>query len=276
MTRHRAHPVDGVNRATWADARTLDAYAGLEGWTDPGERAALAAVASSVRGRPVLDLGAGAGRLSSMLRLLSDDYTAVDYTAPMVHAFRRNHPDLRAVVADGRHLPFDTGRFGLVVFAFNGVDAVDQVGRRRVLAEMCRVTAPDGRIVLSTHNLRGPSVRVAPWRRRPPSDDPAWYRWARAAARMPTTLPAAARGWRNWARYRSLGVAGDGWAVRLSDAHDFAILMHYVELETACRQVVEAGFADVVAYDSEAGRPIAPGADVSEVRWFHLVARRPS
>src|SRR5512142_6987 len=111
---------DALNRATWSDERTLAEFVTLEGWTDAGERVALARVAPDVRGRPILDVGVGAGRSASILQLLSDDYVGIDYTPAMVEAFRRNHPRLTVYEADARDLSrFDDGRFALVYFSFN-------------------------------------------------------------------------------------------------------------------------------------------------------------
>ncbi|MCU1486070.1 MAG: ubiE, partial [Actinomycetia bacterium] len=110
-----ADDLDRRNRATWAEV--VDEYATLDTWTDAGERVALATVAPHARGLPVLDVGAGVGRSASFLRLLTEEYVAVDHTPEMVAAFRRAHPDLEVHEADARDLGrFETGRFGLVVF----------------------------------------------------------------------------------------------------------------------------------------------------------------
>jgi SAM-dependent methyltransferase len=266
-----------VNRTTWAEPRTLGVYEDLEGWTDAGERAALARIAHIVRGRPVLELGAGAGRLASMLRLLSDDYTAVDYTPAMVEAFTRNHPDLVAVVTDARDLAaFDDGHFGLVVFSYNGIDAVGHDDRTRVIGEMHRVVAPGGWILLSTHNLDGPSSRSAPWRRAPGPRVPGWYQLVRAVGRLPWTASAWPRRWRNWSSNRRHNERGPDWAVQVSDAHDFGILMHYIRLDAARQELLSAGFVDVEVYDSERGARLVADGDVGQVRWFHLLGYRPT
>ena len=52
--------IDNVNRAAWRRGDTVRWFTKLEGWTDPGEKAALEAVTDACRGRPILDLGVGA------------------------------------------------------------------------------------------------------------------------------------------------------------------------------------------------------------------------
>jgi SAM-dependent methyltransferase len=262
-----------VNRSTWS--RAAGEYVALESWTDAGERAALARVAPLVRGRPVLDVGAGAGRTASFLRLLTDDYVAVDYTPEMVEAFRRNHPDLDVAVADARDLSrFADGHFGFVVFSFNGIDAVGHDDRAQVLRELHRVVAAGGWVLYSTHNLDGPGAREAPWRAKR-GTGPRWWRAARWIARLPRRAPAHRRSWLNWWRHRGLERAGDGWAMRRCAAHEFGIVIHYASLDAVLAETKAAGFVDVVVLEREHGTEIGPTTDLRQAQWFQVLARRP-
>lgn len=263
------------NRETWSQPVALAEFADLEGWTDPGEPAALALVAPHVRGRPILDVGAGAGRLAPVLRLLTDDYLAVDYTPAMVELFRRNHPDLAVQLGDARDLSgLADGRFGLAVFSFSGVDGLDHEDRALVLRELRRVLAGDGWLVLSTHNLDGPSPAEAPWRPGGPFDAPRWYRAARWAAKVPSNGPRVARSWRNWARLVRHERRGDGWAQLVAGAHEFNLLVHYTTRARFLEELAVAGFDEVRLVDSEAGRVLAEADGTSAIRWFHAVATR--
>jgi len=196
-----------LNRAVWSREETVAHFSRLAGFIDPGERAALAAVAPRVRGAPVLDLGVGAGRTVPLLRLLTDDYVAVDYSPAMVSACHRLNPGVDVRAGDVRDLSeFQDGRFGLVFFSFSGIDAVSHADRARALREMLRVLRPGGWVVFSTHNLEGPSYGEVPWRgyRRGGSR---LYRTVRWILRLPFDLPRHARRWRNWWRRSKAGTA---------------------------------------------------------------------
>ncbi len=267
--------VASLNRATWSAAAATEEFSALEGWISAGERRALLEVAPRVRSEPTLDVGVGAGRTASLLRLLTDDYVAVDYSPAMVDACRRNHPGIDVSLADARDLSrFGDGRFGFVLFSFSGIDAVGHADRRVVLGELHRVLRPGGWLVFSTHNQDGPSHRAVPWRGTP-FPGPAWYRAVRWVARLPLEAGRLRRSWVHWLRNRRLDVAGDGWSVRASAPHDFGIVIHYVTLAELLAELQAAGFTAVEIYDSERGDRVAPGDDTSDVHAFHVVAQRP-
>jgi SAM-dependent methyltransferase len=274
----RAAP-DGVaslNRDTWSTDATTQEFAALEGWISAGERRALLAVAPRVREEPALDVGVGAGRTVSLVRLLTDDYVAVDYAAAMVEACRRNHPGVDVRLADARDLSgFADERFGFVLFSFSGIDAVNHADRRAVLDELHRVLRPGGWLTFSTHNQDGPSHRAVPWRG-PAFEAPGWYRALRWLARLPLEAGRHRRSWANWLRNRRLDVAGDGWSVRASAPHDFGIVIHYVTLRALLDELAVVGFTAVEVYDSERGDRVEPGVDTSDVHAFHVVAQRPA
>lgn len=267
--------IPDLNRLTWSQPASVAEFQDLQGFIDAGERCALVAVAPHVRGVPILDIGVGTGRTTSLLLLLSDDYTAVDYTPAMVDACRRNHPEVDVRHGDARHLAeLDDGRFGFVMFSFNGIDAMGHDDRARVLAEMRRVLRPGGRLLFSTHNLDGPSHREAPWRDTP-FPGPAWYRVLRWTARLPLTAGRHRRRWRNWWRHRHLDVRGDGWSVRTSAPHEFGIVIHYATLQEVRREVADAGLDVVAVLEGSTGTVVGPERRDVTVDVFHVVAQRP-
>src|SRR5262245_28215437 len=96
----------------------------------PAEKAALAAIGDSCRGKRILDIGVGGGRTVPALRALSSDYVGVDYMPEMIERCRQRFPDVRFEVADARNLAcFPDRSFDLIVFACNGISMVSHEGR---------------------------------------------------------------------------------------------------------------------------------------------------
>lgn len=85
---------DSVNRELMRDRRIVAEY-GLSQDLSLPEAAALASIANDARGRPILDVGVGAGRTVRALRAVSEDYLGIDYTQAMVESCRKKYPDAR-------------------------------------------------------------------------------------------------------------------------------------------------------------------------------------
>ncbi len=120
----------------------------------PPERRALAGLLRP--GLAILDMGVGGGRTTAHLAPGAARYLGADYSPAMVEACRRRFPGNEFIVADASDLSMlGDDEFDLAVFSFNGIDYLptDQA-RRRALAELARVTRPDGHIIISSHNAR--------------------------------------------------------------------------------------------------------------------------
>lgn len=109
-------------------------------------------VHARVRGRRVLDVGSGESLLALELASLGYEVTALD-----VRGYPLDHPNLTAVRDDIRATPFPAGRFDTVValstlehvgLGFYGEPA-DSEGDRRAVVEIRRITAADGRLLLT-------------------------------------------------------------------------------------------------------------------------------
>jgi SAM-dependent methyltransferase len=260
-------PTDGLNQASWADPETIRWFTRFEGWSDRGEEAAFTAIRDEIRGQPVLDLGIGAGRTTTLLRPLTDDYVGIDYLPQMVAAAQEKHPDLRIELGDARDLGrFADGSFGVVVFSWNGIDAVGHEDRRRILDEVARVLRPGGIFLYSTHNLDGPGYGQKPW-----GNGAQTLRHPRIALELLAHLPGNVRAYR---RNRAYEEVHDGWAMRVAAAHGFGIVIHYTTLAAARAEAVQAGFApDPAIFESDRGVRVAPNG-ASKAFWVHLVARK--
>jgi SAM-dependent methyltransferase len=272
---------DEPNRTTWS--RFAEEYR-IEGWGDPGEMAALASVADLARGRPVLDLGVGGGRTTSLLRLLTSDYIGIDYTPEMVEICQARHPGLDIRLGDARELGdlSDCSR-GLVLFSNNGIDAVDHDGRQQVLAGVRRVLEPGGVFCYSTLNKDGPLFGAHPgnapditWQvgsllPRPtrPTVDGARGSTADAEEVDPTW----ARAIRNWRRLRHQTRDEGSWGLAPFAAHEFSLVTHFITLEGARNELASNGFDVEMVYPCDRTEPLAPGEALTSL-YMHLIARR--
>jgi len=262
--------LDSINRRAWAQASTVRQYERLHGWTDPGERAAIAFVAEEARGQPVLDIGVGAGRTTQLLLPVSNNYVGIDYTAEMVEASRKLHPGVRFEQMDARDLSaFADGQFALVMFSFNGIDAVDREGRVKVLREAHRVLRPGGRFLFSAHNNEGPGRGERPKVHIPFTWNPVKLGWRSVKA-----IGALPRSWSNHRRYKQLNEQHENWSIMNAGAHDFSIVVMYTTLAEQKRQLREAGFEVEAVFDSTRGELVPDGVDTRDMFWFHYVARK--
>jgi len=271
MSHEAARVMDQINRDAWRDPSAVRWYSNSEGWTDPGERAALASVATAAEDHPILDLGVGGGRTVPLLRAISRDYTAVDYTPELVEACRARYPDARVLHGDARDLSrFADGSFQLAVFSFNGIDSVNADDRITILRGVHRVLRPGGVFLFSAHNSEGPGPREGfsfgvDLTRNP----------LKLAARVARRALHATRSLRNYQRYAKLGYEGAGFSIANASAHDHGILVHYATLGYQLRQLEGAGFRpEPLIFANVDGRLVSLGEDTRDVWWFHFVARK--
>jgi SAM-dependent methyltransferase len=249
-------------------------YEHLSGYTDPGERAALERVAVEARDRPILDLGVGAGRTIPLLRAISHDYLAVDYTPALVTVCRARHPGVDVRVGDARDLSqLASGSFFLVVFSWNGIDSVDHAGRLAILREIHRVLMPSGICVFSAHNHDGPVNR--PERYHPPrlsvSANP-----LKLAVRTQRYLRHLALGLYNRRRNRALEQRSAEYSVANSGAHEYGLMIHHIQLGLQVRQLEALGFERIEALSCVDGHVVTAHEDTSAITWFHFIARKPA
>jgi SAM-dependent methyltransferase len=265
-TLHRTS-FDELNRRRYAGRALPRVYASSEGLQEP-ERVILATIADEVRDQPIIDIGVGAGRTTEHLRRLSNDYLGVDYSAAMVAACRRRHPDAEFLQLDARDLDrFADESFGLVMFAFNGIDCIDHDDRIAVLGSFHRILRPGGWLVLSSHNRDAPVVgyRLPPFY---PSRHP-----VRLATRAVAWAVGAVRAVVNRRRLRRLEYETDGYAIRNDDAHEHSLLTYYVRAPDQITQLRQAGFTADIAVHALDGHRLAPG-ETSHDPWLYYAVRR--
>lgn len=166
---YREVPAAATERSgrLWWDANAaeyLDEHGAFLGeddfcWCPEGLREADAHLLGEVRGRRVLEIGAGAAQCARWLLAQCAEVVASDVSASMLAAGAAVDRDRPAgqrvplVQADARRLPFPDASFDVVFTAYGAIPFVPDA--ERVHAEAARVLRPGGRWVCSvTHPVR--------------------------------------------------------------------------------------------------------------------------
>jgi SAM-dependent methyltransferase len=267
---------DEANKEIWA--RDVELF-GIEGWADRGELVAMRYTADLARGVPALDIGVGAGRTAPLMRLITADYRAIDYTPEMVELCRRRHPEIKVSVGDARDLAdFADEQFGLVAFSNNGLDAVDHEGRELALANIHRVLRPDGIFFYSALNKDSALFAAQPGT----APDVTWHPGSllpRAIDEPLTGRAPDAEAWTraivNWRRLRKAIEDHGDWGISPFAAHEFGLLTHFITLDGARSELTRHGFELLAAYACEDGALIT-GESSSTTMYMHLVAQKPA
>jgi SAM-dependent methyltransferase len=247
-------------RTGWGAPDVVAQIEDARGWSDAGEALALGRVDDQAHGA-VLDLGVGTGRTTGLLLETAASYVGLDLSPEMVARARRRHPGVDLRVGDASDLSaFADAAYDLVVFSFNGLDALSHPDRLRALGEMRRVVAPGGRVLFSSLNRDGVSFDERPLR------VAGGVRSARFR-RHPGTLVQSVR---NHRRTRPGSVDAAGWSTRPLRAHEFRFLVHFATFAEAVDEARSAGLTPVAAYTDD-GRPLEVDAARTDADWFHLV-----
>lgn len=259
-----------INADVWSSRKVLSEFAARDGYIDPAEELLLPRLTEAAAGRPILDIGMGAGRTIPLLATPGDGYVAVDYLPEMVELARSLHPGVRIEQADARDLSaFADESFGAVFFSYNGIDGIAHEDRAAVHRAAMRVLDPGGSYLYSTHNLDYCAAGLPPWHRLNLDFDNGPRAMLSCVARMPERA-------RSYHRLRPLTVRGQGWAVLVGSGYDYSVLWHHVTAAEAAAELERAGFVSPADVFDAAGRPVAPGRDATEDSpWLYLLARKP-
>jgi SAM-dependent methyltransferase len=261
--------VTKVGEPSWGASDVVSRFA-TRGYTDAGEESALAAVGGWARG-DVLDLGIGGGRTTGLLVPDARSYLGVDLSPEMVALAMSRHPGVELRVGNAVDLAgLPDAAYDLVVFSYNGLDALGHDDRARALAAMARVTRPEGRLVFSSLNLEGVSFDERPWRVAGGPFSPRVRYHLAYAARHPTTM---VRSMQNYRRTRGQSEDGQGWGRRPLRAHEFRFVVHFATMEETVAEAAAAGLEVVAAYADD-GTLLAPATAHTTADYVHFVCRR--
>jgi SAM-dependent methyltransferase len=254
--------LDEVNRTWYSGERAVSACT-ADSFLEPALVFILLTYRDAILGQPVLDIGVGGGRTTLYLSQLTSDYVGIDYSPPMVAHCHARFPGVRLEVCDARDLSrFDDGSFRLVLFSFNGIDAVDHEGRMQALAEIARVLQPGGIFAFSSHNRN-----CRPARRRPALE------WTR----NPFAFAASVARWlgqrRTHSRLAPLEAELPEYALVNDGSEDYSLIHYYLTKEEQRRQLEKAGLLLVEMFDSSA-KPVSEQSDDSASPSIWYVARK--
>jgi len=138
----------------------------------PVDRALYGCFAELVRersgaGQPVGDVGCGPGHVCRYLAGLGLRVVGVDISPGMVRVARLRHPHLRFEVGTFARLPAGDGEWAGAVVPYSIIH-LDSDGRRAAFAELARVVAAEGWLLVSFHvsdaeSGSGQSRRLTQW-----------------------------------------------------------------------------------------------------------------
>ncbi len=261
--------VQDVRGSSWGAADVVSRFA-TRGFTDAGEEMALRAV-EAWAGGDVLDIGVGGGRTTGLLSDRAGSYVGIDSSPEMLDLARDRFPDQDLREGNAVDLRGLTdAAYDLVLFSFNGLDALDHGDRRAALAAMARVTRPEGRVLFSSLNLDGVSFDERPWRVAGGLLSPRVRHHVAYAARHPGSM---VRSVQNYRRTRRDGEDGHGWGRRPLRAHEFRFVVHFATMEETVAEARTAGLEVVAAYADD-GSWLAPGMAHTDADYVHFVCRR--
>ncbi len=261
--------VPELDESSWGASDVVANFA-TDGHTDAGEAAALAAVRDQTHG-DVLDIGVGGGRTTGLLKPRARSYVGVDISAEMLGLARERFPDADLREGDAAGLAgLPDQAYDLVMFSYNGLDALDHADRATALASMARVTRPGGRVLFSSLNLDGVSFDERPLRVAGGPLSPRFRYHVAHAARHPGSM---VRSMVNYHRTRRAAEDGRGWGMRPLRAHEFRFVVHFATMEETVAEARAAGLHVVATYADD-GTPVDPHSAHTTADYVHFVCVR--
>ncbi len=128
-------------------------YDKKESYLDSFEKDKLLPMLGDLKGKKVLDVGAGTGRLTLRLAKLGADVTALDISEEMLKKLKVKAKKIKDVIGDCESMPFEDESFDVVVATFH---IVHLKGLKRFFDEVYRVLKPSGKFLVTNINQKRP------------------------------------------------------------------------------------------------------------------------
>lgn len=213
----------------------------------------------------VLEIGCGAGRVTSYIVQLGGDVLGMDLSPRMIEFCRRTYPGADYRVGDLRDLAAIGGPdFDVVFMGNNVIDVLDDAERRQTLSRLAeQVLAPEGLLIMSSHNrANAPSI-------------PGVIRALGARGRVEALHRTPRVPWwiLNRSRLRRHEIQTASYAILNDDAHDFRLLHYYIGRDRQEEQFNELGYELLECLDED-GRVVARGEDAAAHGELHYIAHR--
>ncbi len=106
-----------------------------------------------LKGKKILDIGAGTGRLSLRLAEKGAEVTALDVSPEILKVLKKKNSKITIVVGDAENLPFPDNSFDIMIAAFLIVHLKEP---KYFFAEASRVLKPAGIFALTNINQKRP------------------------------------------------------------------------------------------------------------------------
>lgn len=258
-----------LNAGEWAAGKYVSIYDNRV--LVPAEVQIFVRYRDKLAGR-VLDVGCGAGRVLSYLVMLGADAHGVDLAPKMVEHCRSTLPEADVRVGDVSKLnDCVEGPFDVVIAPDCLIDVFDDTERRRVIADIRELLAPDGLFIFSCHDLGWVDAGPAPAADRSSLTS----KLRKLAGKAPADFPNAIRRRREIARNRKrlapLEQRNADHAILNDVPHNYSLLHYFIRRDDQERQLRELGYELVECLGAD-GRTVGPGGS-GPTDTLHYIAR---
>lgn len=255
LTQDASQAIAETNARYWPNRRQARRRAarGLR----PGEVQLLARYREELTG-DVLELGATGDHLTGALAHHANSMLGVGVSAPTNQLCRQRHPHAKFLEQNLGDLDcFGDGQFNAVVAGRFALDLLSDGQRRLLLNQICRVLAPGGVLIFSSHNLACESLVPSP---------------LRAALRRPWRIVSLPQALANRAQLGHLQRRERGYALLNDVEVNYGLLHYFIGRDGQELQLNEVDL-ELRECITPAGLQVPPGCEAYGERELYYVAQ---